>query len=373
MRSGWFAGCAIALAVGGGCSSRGTDSAILPKQVGYVNLNALVKQNPGWAAVTKCADSGRVLDSLQRNIVQPGATAPYVLAGKAGAVVFPVPRGVLNERIRLSALITQQLGRFATRRQDARDQRITHDQGDWARTAEANSITDQNSALLTYRNEFDVIVRATSVRRLNLKLQVFSLKKLIADWSKSSPPSPKLNAARVLLIKAESDLLRLSDEKNTKLLTLAKQRDGTLVAARDSVPSFIATKTVEERTRLQSQDAHDLRLYNVQLSKEATSILNDGQSLWKSTESQEPLAAISVPPTQGVEVRLPGQSVMNAKLRIASEEQRWRTFLYSETRTEALDLAKLENWKLNFVPSAGEPDLTKRVGELLSRRVWNNS
>ncbi len=360
----------------GGCAGGGRRAAPPVSVRGYARLDALVRRHPGWVGLARYDEAlGRLAQAAGR----PPASAPpdtglaALPPSPEGPLIGPAPT-LAGERARLGTVQRVQVARLQGRQAQNRRRQIALETPVWERQAAAQYTRTVTAAQTAYAQR---LARPSSdARRLNLPLQIRALQKIVAGWKASTPPTPALNRAEADLQAKQGELSALDQDRQTSMREAAAARDAMLAAALRARSAFVSTQAALEEARLRGQDDRQAASLQDRLARQRAALLHEDQSL----------SAAPVPPADGLgpqalppgpvpatSARGAGHSFRLAEAQLKAQRDRWRAFLYSDTRAAALDVAAQRHWVVAFgPPHAGERDLTAPLAQALVTRVWKS-
>ena len=354
-----------------GCASHRTAAPRAAAPVpGYVNLDSLVHQHPGWDGVGRYDAALRRLDgavsSVPGTAATPAVSLPPLPAGSQPASSSPAADNTADNAAvaaHLQHVQRELLAGTRARRALARDEQIARQRSLWRRDA---------------RQLFPVPTRSTEVvPDFNLQLlrvNVRALTQTLENWKLSTPPTPRLDA---LHLKVEADRDRLLALISAREKAVRDQQDSYEAQVRDRRVARIAYVDAQEdalSARLNREDARTLAAQQARLSGERAALL---LALTRPTPMAVPAAGslgeVTLPSGPGAErAALSATALRAARTRLEAQRTRWLRYLYDDTRAAAEDAAGHHHWTLTFGPPvAGQRDLTGPVAEALKAGPWH--
>jgi len=352
---------------GGGCAAR--HQAAAPHTVyGYVDLTALVRQQPGWAGLGQY-DAALARLSAAANLPPAGqadpkmatlpALPPHAAENDAPQAKDASAKDVSEIARHLSLVQSALLGGLSDRRKTARDDQINRQQDLWKRDA---------------RNLFPIPTRTAEISSdLTLQLletNVAALTQTLDHWDNSTPPAPRL--AR-LKLKVEADRNRLTTliaariqaretARAARLAAIQRQRAARLDYVRAQGDTLAAHLEAEDTRVLEGQQrrlsAQRLALLGALARPEPVSVPAAGDA-----------GALVLPSGPGAaRASLSAASLKAARARLLAQRGRWAQYLYDDTRASALDAAARLHWNITFgPPRRGDRNLTADLERVLAK------
>ena len=343
---------------------------------GYARLDALVRRHPGWGGVARYDQAlTRLAEAARRT--PPNAPPDMDLVGlppAPGALLSAPALALAGESLRLEAIQRVQVSRLRDRQEGNRRRQITLESQAWERQAAAQYARTVEEAQAAYTRRLSLLGVDSDARRLNLTLQIGALQKIVSGWNASTPPTPRLNAARTELEEKKAALALLDQGRQKSLAQARSVRDTALQAALQTRTAFVSGLAGAEETRLRSQDDLQAATLQGRLVAQRQALLAEERSLSAPPVSpagglgSQRLPAGPVPATAAPGA---GHSFRLAKAQLEAERARWLSFLYSDTQAAALDAAARQHWVVTFGRAApGGRDLTAALAQALTTRVW---
>ena len=361
----------------GGCAAAKRPAPPVPA---YADLNVLVRGHPGWQSVAQFDGMLARLKAAARQ-AQAGAVVPataLALPAQAGldlpGTAFTLPPAALEQQQRQLAQQEQaQLTRLRARRERARQQQLELQQPRWRREAQLQYVQAAQAAQARFAERNNAAFAANDVRRLNLMLQINVLKKTVADWNLSTPPTPLLNQAKKDLVDKTSELKGLDAERAGLTGTLQAERSAALAQAAAAREAYVETQQAQLAETLRVQDDAVLAAQQVQLGRQTALLLQQERALAAGTvPAAGSTAAIRLPATAARTGR-PARNLQTATGSLQTQRDRWIAFLYDDTQAAARDAARQRGWTVTFDPSGrGEINVTAQLAVLLAKSVWKN-
>jgi hypothetical protein len=341
----------------------------------------LVVDHPAWPEITQF-DAALEQLKAARNLalVQPKPEFGPVLAiGAFSAGIAPPLSATGAEEQRLEAVENSQIAALVQRRALARAQQVGLQREIWDRDAEQQYSRRKAEAHADYLNATRRILSDSGNEILNLTLQIRALNVTVGNLTQLPSPDSVVASVREQL-----------DQKKARRTEIEKQTDAALAAAqlqlrqavmkaqreRDAYPQILARQL---DAQLQSEDDLQVAAVSSRLTRERLALLSVEKDLLvtdvASAGSLEAHAAPQEPRPESISpaaAKNAGATLNAAASHLAFERARWKTFVYDDTRSAALDMAEKRHWRIRFAKGIrGEADLTRSMAKALEAGVWN--
>ena len=345
-----------------GCASRQSAKTAPPPVPGTVNLDLLVRQNPGWTGV------GRYDVALQQ---LRAASSGVSLTGGAGAALpawsgtMPTgartltPGAISETAVRLSSVQNALLTTQRMRREAATAEAL--------RSARALARREARQKFLVPERE----VRLGSDLELQiLQANVVTLTRTLDHWKQSTPPTPRLDAVRANIEADRAKLIALIDTRLRERASAQTSRAAQVQGVRDARAAYVQAQVDTLAARLQAEDARFLAERRLSLAQQQSALLT---ALARPAVASVPIVgsagAVVLP---GAPLHASGEALAAAEDRLKAQRLRWVRFLYEDTRAAAQDAAERRNWTVTFGPArAGARDLTQPMAQALESSIWH--
>lgn len=368
-----------AILASGGCSTGGRHASNSRAVRGYANLDVLVRSHPGWAGLAQYDQAlARVEAVALRPTNEASADASLVTLPPASVTLDRLPPALAleGERKRLNEVLQRQVAHLRERQAQGRERQIALDAPRWDREAAAEYASAVSVAETKYTDELSRLAADQDARRLNLLLQIRALRTIVLGWDKSTPPTPKLNQARIDLATKRNQLAALDSNRRLLAAKASSERDVEIAAAAKRRSAYVARLVSNEKATLLPRDEEQVGSLRTRLGDELGDLLRQEEAL--SVPSVPPvgsLAAQQMPPEPAMVVVSPGaaHSLRLTEGRLRQQRARWLEYLYSDTRAAVKDVAQQRHWTVTFgQPSFGERNLTAPLAQALTAHEWKS-
>jgi hypothetical protein len=360
----------LALAAISGCAARNHPT-VPPSLHGFVKLDVLTHQHPGWSGVGRYDSALSRLETAANTLPPPGrpddkiATLPALAVepGRAEAALSPVQLSQI--RARLASVQLSLVAELRGRRELARADQLRGQEAVWRR--EARTLYPVSTASVPIVPDLELQLLEANVKVLTQTLN---------NWRESTPPAPDRKALRATV---EANRARLET-----LISLRLQAQETAHAAllleterlRAARRSYVQAQADTLEARLRGDDEHVIADHERRLARQQTALLGAlVQPLSIDVPAAGDLAAKSLPTGRGAaQAALSQAGLMAAETRLRAQRARWIQYLYADTQAAARDTAGQRNWDVTFgLPRPGDRDLTQTLARAMTSGVWHLS
>lgn len=349
----------------GGCATH-TRPALPPPLRGYVNLDALTRQHPGWSGVGRYDAALHRLDATARSLPPTSrpdgkiATLP-ALPPASGDSALPVDDRSKSER-RLTAVQRSLLDGRRSRRETARADQIRSRQEGWRREARQRyPVLSEKPAL-----QPDLALQL-------LQANIDTLTRTLDGWKQSVPPAPMREALRA---KVEADRARLEALAAARIQARdAAQARGAaeVLRRRQARLAYVQAQGDALAARLRADDERIVAGQQVRLTRQRmalASALAQPESLSIPVAGDAGAQALPKGP-EAARAALSRSSLMEAEKRLSAQRARWVRHLYDDTQAAARDAADQRRWDVTFgPPRPGDRDLTSALAQAMKAGAW---
>jgi hypothetical protein len=363
-------GLALAALIGSGCAARNHPNTPL-RLHGFVNLDVLTHQHPGWSGVGRYDTALRRLETAANTLPPPGrpddkiATLPAlpVEPGRAEAALSPAQFSLI--RGRLASVQLSLVAELRGRREMARADQLRGQQAVWRR--EARTLYPVPTVSVPIQPDLELQLLEANVKALTQTLN---------NWRESTPPAPDLEALRA---KVEANRARLETLISLRLQA-RETADAALLAETERLRAargaYVQAQTDMLEAHLRGDDEHVIADHERRLARQETALLGAlAQPLSIDVPSAGDLGAKSLPTGRGApQAALSQASLTAAEARLRAQRARWIQYLHGDTRAAARDTAGQRNWDVTFgLPRPGDQDLTQTLAQAMTSGVWHLS
>ncbi len=350
-----------------GCGSK---KILVRSQSGYVNVTALAQRLPGWSQVAEydrlLAKSGGAT-GLEKPLPSPDPSLMVLSALALQSLPMPTIAHQLDRRQLMQAAQVR-MQAFALRRASARQSEIEQARPSWEQEAQRQYLADLRTARLAYAESLERRALAQEVARVNLRLQESALVHLISAWQSSTPPTPRLDKARVQLAEVQKKIAdaqlanRLARQQAQTALSLA------LSQAAMTRDAYVNDHVGQLTAKLLVQDMRETDLQEERLQTQINTLLQEESAALTEAEPRTgTLASLKLNSSVGAAPLVPKTEAQNAVVRLQKQRIRWIAYLQDEAMAKAQEVARIHRWTLNFRREPGLPDFTSQVAQELSR------
>jgi hypothetical protein len=357
----------------GGCSSETPKTQLRPTVHGYVDLDRLVKLNPGWRTVA-------LFDTTLARLQRADASVKSASAGDASLLELPAvqveaPRApgieTSTERIRLTGVAVKQIQNLIQHRAEARDRQIQREQRSWQDQADQQYQLSLTKIEGDYVTQYNKIYSEEEHTRLDLQLQINALKTIVQNWSLSVPPAPGLQGKKAELAIKQKALQKLNFDRSERVVEAQIARTRSIHNALAASHTFVAEQRALAEATLRTQDDQQVAAEKKNLEVQRNELLGEIDRIeTTSVPLAGSLGTETVSSVPGVSTK-PGSaaSLTVAEKSLEAQRARWVASLYKDSQTAAANIGLENNWVLTFKPSTGA-NLTQQVARALAAGPW---
>lgn len=332
---------------------------------GYVNLETLVRQHPGWDGVGRYDAALTRLDLAVRSVpgtpATPAVTLPPLAALPPGRSIRT--GGDAQAAAHLQAVQQSLLAGIRARRTLAREEQIARQRSLWRR--EARQLFPVPTEPTEVVPDFNVQLLRVNVRALTQTLE---------NWKLSTPPTPRLNALRVKVEADRDRLLALIAEYDASVQGRQSTYEAQVQSRKEARLSYVEAQADALLARLEREDALALAAQQARLSEQRAALLTAlAQPLPMMVPAEGSLGQVMLPSVPGAaRAALSASALRAARTRLEAQRTRWLRYLYDDTKAAAEDAAERQHWTITFgPPPAGQRDLTAPVTKALQSGPWH--
>ena len=361
-------GLAFAALIGSGCAARNRPAAP-PSLRGFVNLDVLTHQHPGWSGVGRYDAALHRLETAANTLPPPGrpddkiAVLPALSVEPDRTEAALSPAQLRQIRGRLASIQLSLVAELRGRREMARADQLRGQQAVWRR--EARTLYPVPTASAPIQPDLELQLLEANVKALTQTLN---------NWRESTPPAPDREALRAKVEANRARLetliaLRLQARETARAALLAETE--RLRAARRS---YVQAQADTLEARLHGDDEHVIADHGQRLARQQTALLGAlVQPLSIDVPAAGDLGAKSLPTGRGAaQAALSQVGLTAAETRLRAQRVRWIQYLYADTQAAARDAAGQRNWNVTFgQPRPGDRDLTQALAQAMTSGVWH--
>ena len=353
--------------LGGGCATR-KQTAPPPPLRGYVNLDALTRQHPGWSGVGRYDAALHRLDAAARSLPPPDrpdqkiATLPALPPAPQGAGASLSPTAIGQEETRLTSVQQSLLDGLRSRRAKARAEQIAGQQDGWQRAARQQ-----------YPSPTQTAVARPDVDLQLLRASIEALTRTLDGWKESTPPAPEREKIRVKVEDDRTELQKLTDERVQARNEAQSRQEAETYRVQEARAAYASGQAEVLESRLNASDGRYLADQQGRLTRQRIALLGAlARPAPVSVPAVGDAGAQTLPEGPGAgRAALAQKSLLEAEAHLTAQRARWVRHLYDDTRATALDTAGQHNWDVTFgPPRPGDRDLTQPMAQAMRAGAW---
>lgn len=356
----------IAAATLGGCAKK---QAAPPVTSAFVDMNVLMRRNPGWKSVGAFDEALARLTPADRRAVQ-NANLTYTLPALTLPAATSAAPGLAHESARLQRIAAQQVDNLSSRLAFARRLQVNREMRALRAASEARLQVQNQTIEADYLKDQEKLLGAQHLEWLNLYLQIQALRKTVKDWSLSVPPTPKLDQAKQELAEKEQAIAVIEKGRGASLVALRETRDQKIRAAREAEENGLAQREAERTAELMKRDGQQIEAERARLMRQMNSMIAQIGELTSPKGARGTTAgAAELPATPAAPA---SETLDAAKKDLALQRKRWISFLYQDTLDDITAVAAARHWRITLTPSRTAVNRTSEIADVLSATLWRS-